>query len=92
MAISTFVQRLVLGHPNQRHSKAMKRHECDLDHAGVVVVPSPLVVLDESLPVVLVASPPVVVATLLPGVSHGVLIIRSKRMAGLKYSQVHRIT
>lgn len=68
----------------------MKRHECDLDHAGVVVVPSPLVVLDESLPVVLVASPPVVVATLLPGVSQGVSMIRSKRMELRLARKLHR--
>lgn len=38
------------------------------------------VVLVESLPVVLVASLSVVVATLLPGVSQGVSMIRSKRI------------
>lgn len=80
MAISAFVQRLTLSQTYQRHSKAVEWHEFDLDHAGVVVVPSPLVVLDESLPVVLVASLPVVVATLLPGVSQGVSMIRSKRI------------
>ena len=36
--------------------------------------------LVESPPVVLVESPPVVVAMSEPGVSHGVLMIRSKRM------------
>lgn len=58
----------------------MEWHEGNL-YAAVVLVESPEVVLDESLPVVLVESPPVDVATLLPGVSQGVSMIRSKRMA-----------
>ena len=49
-------------------------------HAPVVEVESPPVVLVESPPVVLVESPPVVVTTSLPGVSHGVLMMKSKRM------------
>ena len=80
MAISTFVQRFLLIHSNQRHPKAVEWHEGNL-HAGVVVVESPAVVLVAPLPVVLVESLPVVVEMLLPGVSQGDWMIRSKRIA-----------
>jgi hypothetical protein len=79
VAISAFVQRFLLVHSNDRHSEAVEWDERNL-HAGVVVVPSPSVVLVAPLPVVLVESLPVVVATLLPGVSQGVSMIRSKRI------------
>ena len=55
MAIGAFVQRFLLVHSNDRHPEAVEWHEGNL-HAGVVVVPSPSVVLVAPLPVVLVAS------------------------------------
>lgn len=79
MAISAFVQRFLLVHSNDRHSKAVEWDEGDV-HAGVVVVESPAVVLVAPLPVVDVESLPVVVVTLVPGVSQGVSMIRSKRI------------
>lgn len=80
MAISAFVQRFLLVHSNDRHSKAVEWDEGDV-HAGVVVVESPAVVLVAPLPVVDVESLPVVVVTLVPGVSQGVSMIRSKRIS-----------
>ena len=50
----------------------------------VVLLTSPPVVLVESPPVVLLTSPPVVVAMSEPGVSQGVLMIRSKRMGQVR--------
>ena len=84
MAISTFVQRLAFRHTYQRHTKAVKRNERDLDHVSVV--------LEESLPVVLEESLPVVVATLLPGVSQGVSMIRSKRICFISTHVFHHHT
>lgn len=53
-------------------------------YSPVVLVESPPVVLVESPPVVLLTSPPVVVAMSEPGVSQGVVMIRSKRMGQVR--------